>query len=895
MGRSNKRAVGQKQPKRSTDGRDVFISYAGSDRAWAEWAAWHLEEAGYSVELDVRDWSAGENVALRMNDAVESAGRILMLWSPAYFERTRFTTDEWTAPMAERPGERPRLVPVRVAEVDPPILLKPLAYRDVYDVDEDTARARLVEAVSGTRDAQGRPEFPGTAKRKRSPTRAPRLPGVLPTVWNVPRRSPLFTGRDASLIVLRERLSAGRAAVVQALHGMGGVGKTTLAIEYAHRFAGTYELVWWIDAEQPGLIGDQFTALGVAAGWVSPDAPTADPLALVRQRLRTGTSWLLVFDNANRREDLRAWVPEGHGHVLVTSRNPGWSQLAEPLPLPEFTRPESLALLRRSLPDIADESAGELADRLGDLPLAVAQAAQWLSETGMPIATYLEMLDKQTALVLSKGAPDGYPAPLAAVVETSLRRLADEDEAAVQLLTLCAFLAPEPIPLTLFTATPEALPLPLSDVAAMPMEFAETIRRIGAYGIGRLAEGTVQLHRLTQAIIRADVDPAARPGVRERLESVIAAAQPDDGRDPAHWPAWTRLLPHLTVLDPASSTHHGLRELACSASSYLISRAGDMRASRDFCEFLYTEWRKRLGPDHPHTLFAGTNLAITCQNLGLFADAHRLDLEIYDRRRRVLGDDHPDTLTSANNLAADLVKLGRYGPAEQLQRQTYEHRRRMLGDDHPHTLASADNLAGALAALGRLEEADSLGRDTYKRTRRLLGDDHPDTLKSASNLANDLSRLGRVEESEALARDAYERYRRVLGDDHPDTLAAASNLAAAVGSLGRVREAEQLYRQTSERRRRLFGDDHPDTLFSTSNLAAALSSLGRTREAEQLHRDALNRTRRVLGDGHPVTLEVAEAQAEFLLATGRPGQARKLMQWIRSQQAGQDDDSAESP
>ncbi len=869
-------------------GRDVFVSYAGSDRAWAEWAAWHLQDAGYTVELDVWDWQAGENVILRMNDALESCGCVLMLWSGEYFDRNRFTTDEWPALLAERPEERGRLVPVRVADVTPPILLKPLAYRDVYGVDEDEARARLLAAVGGPSDVHGKPEFPGSGKPKRLRAPAVRPPGVLPSVWKVPRRNPLFIGRDDSFVGLRERLGAGHAAVVQAVHGWGGVGKTTLAIEYAHRFAGAYELVWWIDAEQPALIGEQFTALGVAAGWISPTASAADPTAVVRQRLRTEPGWLLIFDNANGREDLLAWLPEGAGHVMVTSRNPGWNQLAEPLPLPEFTRAESVALLRRSLAGVTDGHAGELADRLGDLPLAVAQAALWLRETGTPVATYLEMLDKQIEVILSVGVPDGYPAPLAAVVQTSVQRLAQEDEAAGQLLTLCAFLAPEPIPTTLFTTTPDALPHPLADRVSMPVEFGETTRRVGAYGLARIGDGTLQLHRLTQAILRASLNPTDRPGLRERVETLLAAARPDDGRDPATWPIWAQLVPHVLSLDPAASTNPGFRQLACDASSYLISRGGDMEAAHHLCERLYREWQERFGADDPQALFAGTNLANTYTYLGRFAEAYRTDLVIYDQRRDLLGDDHPDTLTSAANLAVLLNRLGRHGEAEQFGRETYERHRRIFGDNHPYTLTSAGNLAGFLSDLGRHGEAEQFGRDTYEHRRRVLGDDHPETLASASNLAGVLSHLGRHGEAEQLGRDTNERLRRVLGDNHPDTLASAGNLAGILSRLGRHREAEQLGRDTNERLRRVLGDDHPHAITSAGNLAGILSDLGRHREAEQLGRDTNERLRRVLGDNHPDTLNSAHVLVQILLAMRRPGQARKLAAWIRAQNTNED-------
>ncbi|HEU4426878.1 MAG TPA: TIR domain-containing protein, partial [Pilimelia sp.] len=220
---------------------DLFISYAGPDRPWAEWAGWQLEQAGYAVELDVWDWAAGDNVVLRMNDALARAERVLVLCSPVYFERSRFTTDEWTAVMARRPDRdgRHRLVPVRVAPGDPPPILAPLVFRDVFDLGEQRARQELLAAVGGGRRPTGEPSFPGSAEAEGADA-GPRPPGTAPVLWNVPPRDPAFTGREALLGELRERLQGGQRALVQALHGMGGVGKTQLAVEYAHMFAGDY-------------------------------------------------------------------------------------------------------------------------------------------------------------------------------------------------------------------------------------------------------------------------------------------------------------------------------------------------------------------------------------------------------------------------------------------------------------------------------------------------------------------------------------------------------------------------------------------------------------------------------------------------------------------------------
>ncbi|MEU0557419.1 FxSxx-COOH system tetratricopeptide repeat protein [Dactylosporangium sp. NPDC006015] len=818
---------------------DLFVSYAGPDRAWAEWMVWHLRAGGYTVELDVWDWAAGDNVVLRMSDALDRADRVLALWSPTYFERDRFTTDEWTSVMGQRPdgtGQR-RLVPIRVAEVIPPSVLAPLVYRDVFGLNEEQSKTVLLDAVRGPRDASGRPEFPGTGKRKPPRDAAPRLPGVLPTVWNVPRRNTAFTGRAAHLVELRQQLCRGSTAVVQALHGFGGIGKTTLAIEYAHRFAGSYELVWWINAEQAALIGEQFTALGTEAAWVSGEAPTPNPVALVLQRLRVETGWLLIFDNAENRADLLPWLPQGAGHVLITSRNPGWDQAARPVPLPEFTRAESTALLRASVPALAEDRADWLADRLGDLPLAIAQAAQTLADTGLTVSDYLDLLDKQTVEILSDGTPVGYPVPLAAVVRTAMQRLTEKDSAAAQLLQLCAFLGPEPIPTDLFTdAPPATLRQPLAGAAASVLALARIIRSIGGYGLARIGEGTLQLHRLTQAIIRDIIAPTDREHLRAAAEEIVAStADLDDGRNPEHWPRWAALLPHILALDPATSDNIQFRELACHASSYLISR-GDIEAGREFADQLHATWVQRLGLDDPQALFAATNVAGANNDLGRYADAYRLDRQIYARRRALLGDDHPDTLVSAGNLAGTLRDLGRHGEALALNQDTYARRRRVLGEDHPDTLISAGNLAGTLNHLGRRGEALALHQDTYARLRRVLGDGHPHTLTSAGNLGNTLDRLGRHGEALALNQDTYARLRRVLGDDHPDTLTSAGILASTLSYLGRHSEALALRRDTHTRLRRVLGDDHPRTLQSAKGLARTLHRLGRTYDAQHLEK-----------------------------------------------------------
>jgi TIR domain/Tetratricopeptide repeat/NB-ARC domain len=788
---------------------DFFISHAGRDRAWAEWVAWHLAEAGNTVELDVWDWEAGQNFVTKMSDALDRAARVVALFSAAYFERSRYTSEEWSASLLHLPGmTEGRLVPLRIEDVPPeqiPALLRPLLSHDLFGLDELQARRALMEAVTGPDRPDARPAFPGreaAGALSRLGGSGPRLPGSAPRVWNVRARNPGFTGRDGLLVAVREQLLSGDRAVVQALRGMGGVGKTQLAAEYAHRFAGDYDIVWWIAAEQPGLIGDQVAALGAELGCAPPGADTAAAVRSVMAELRGRGRWMLVFDNANSPDEVTRWLPGGAtGHVLITSRAGGWDEIATPVEIDVFTRAESAVVLRARVAGLTDEETARLAEALGDLPLAVAQAAGYLAETGMSTGEYLELLSTRAVEILGEGHPPSYPRALAAATRLAADRLAAEDPAAADLLALCAFLAPEPVPATLIASAAKALPEPLAARAADAVVFRRLLAVISRSALARIDRDSLQMHRLTQAILRDQLAPEQMAATRARAEAILAAGHPADLTDPATWPAWARLLPHLLAADLANTADLDLRDLACDAARYLVKR-GDSRGSQALASYLYREWRGRLGTDDRHTLSAARSLAAAVRQMGRYADARQLDEDTLARRRRVLGEDHPDTLRSANGLANDLRELGEIDVARGIDQDTLNRRRRTLGDDHPDTLQSANGLANDMRALGEREATRELDQDTLARRRRVLGEDHPDTLWSASNLAADLRALGETQAARELDEGTLTRRRRTLGEDHPDTLTSADNLAADLRALGETQSADKLAGEIAKRRRK---------------------------------------------------------------------------------------------
>ncbi len=514
-------------------------------------------------------------------------------------------------------------------------------------------------------------------RRRRSPGGCRRCSPPRRGCGTSPGASHCSTGSGPGLATT----GGGRVAVT-ALHGLGGVGKTQLAVEYAHRHGANYEAVLWVDAEQTSLIAGQLAALAGRLGLPATGQVT-DDAAVVLDALRRRDGWLLVYDNAEHPAGLRPWLPAGPGHTLITSRLAGWRGLADPVEIDVMPRTEAVDLLTRRFPALDRALADALADALGDLPLALEQAAAYLDTTGTPPERHLARLRTEQARMLGKGEDLAHGGTtIAALWRVTLDALDREHPDAVRLLNLCAHLGPDPIPLALFhpdggTGSPGGSRV--ADGAEGPLftpaELDDALDTIAAYSLARRADDTLTVHRLLAAVLRAQQPDHDRQACAATVRGLLAAGLGGtDPGDPTTCPVWAPLAGHLTTAPalhpdtPTEPIHADSQSLLYKVSWHLTAR-GDYRAAASHDHAHHERNRNTLGDDHSDTLGSASNLAVNLRQLGEVGEARTLDEDTLARRRRTLGDDHPDTLRSANNLAIDLRELGEVAAAEALEEE----------------------------------------------------------------------------------------------------------------------------------------------------------------------------------------------------------------------------------
>ncbi|TDB72049.1 FxSxx-COOH system tetratricopeptide repeat protein [Micromonospora sp. KC723] len=819
----------------------IVLRHVAEDQAWAEWAQAVLTAA----DLRVLPVTPDEPAPVRAGVTY----RELRLVSRAY----RAARDR-SGPEIVPPG-----VPTLALHLDdtpPSPELTAGGWASVHDRGADAAAEQLLRLVGRPAGEPGR-AVPGA-----------RYPAVGAEVFNPPGRNVRFTGRESLLRRLREELkTAGGGAVPVALRGGAGIGKTQLAIEYAHRFRGAYDVVWWVEADPPQFVDVQVADLGRELGL--PELPTIpEKTRAVRQWLsrgerRDGTGhpvrWLLVFDNVDQYEHVKDFLPQGNGHVLVTTRNPDWGDLARAVDVEAFQRTESVTHLRARIGEesMSVTEAERVADAVENIPILVAMAGAWLADTGTPVGEYLAGLERT--------------GPETDVWGRSLRRLREQSAGAYRLLQLASVLAPE-ISLELLYGDQVARVIAPHDpvVAARVADrvderdiAAALVQRINRLALIKvdLHAQRVQVHRLLQAALRARMSDRELDEVKHDVHRILAGSRPSgEVEDPALQERLRILWPHLDGSDAVSCSDDNVRQLVIDRIRYIYLNGGYAQGEQ-YARQADKIWSTRLGelsPDSPahralrvQLLHLRFNWANLLRGLSRFEEACRLDEDTLHQQEELIGASHPYTLMTAGGYAGDLRALGRYREALERDLRTYAASVEVFGEDHRRTLISANNLAASYQMMGDFTKSRELDENTYRRLRLVLGPDHFRTLLSASNLARDLRELGEYERSVALLRGAVEGYRNIFGDQSRDVLATQANLAASLRSTGEIVAAGELLEVAYERLRASFGATDPDTLFAWLSWTANLMLLGEGERARGELVEAEQVLTQVFGVGHP--------------------------------------------
>ncbi|MEV0718403.1 FxSxx-COOH system tetratricopeptide repeat protein [Asanoa sp. NPDC050611] len=735
------------------------------------------------------------------------------------------------------------------------------------------------------------PSTPAKSAVPRQPQRSRRADET-GLIWGgVPIRNRNFTGRDNMLERLGEALrNTSKASVLpQTLHGMGGVGKTQLVVEYVYRHIDQYDLIWWIAAEQPSSVLRSLTALAERLGLATTEDRQQNARIVLDALAGGGLTWLLVYDNADDPDTLDQFLPSSGGDVIVTSRIQEWAAVGPAIEVDVFRRDESVELLRKRTRDsegnarIQEPDARALAEKLGDLPLALEQAAAWYLATAMPIKEYIELLDTHIEL-LAEGKPINYPVSVAAFVTLAMEQLRRDSPATAQLFELFAYLGGEPVAVSLLINGKDAdVTEPLRGMLRAKVQLNRAVRDLNRFGLAKVdAAQRIQVHRLVQRVLRDTMPGPLSEAALRNVRNILVQASPGDPDENPNMENHADLGPHIDTADLTNADSLDARAVVGDYARYLFI-IGDYAGSQRLAERAVRIWEKetfdpKLGPDGEMTLLARAQLANARRATGDSAGAAPLALDTYNRLRDspLLGADHEYTLITGNQLGSDLRIAGKYAEALAFDQASVDAHRRVFGaEDDTYTLRAKLNLAVDYRMIGDFAEAFRLDQEVAQYWEDAGRMDRR-SLEALMNMGRSYYGMGAYAAGVKIMEDWLEALHTVVGSNHRLALLADRTFAILLRKAGRLEESVALLRDTEQRTRSRFGANHEYTVAAAVSLGNAYREAGRLEEAQALISDALGRYKSDFGDSHPLTLVATVNDAIVKRAAGELDEAREL-------------------
>lgn len=761
---------------------------------------------------------------------------------------------------------------------------------------------------------------------------------------NVPYlRNPFFTGRNKKLKQVHEMLLLNKTVALSqpvAVCGLGGIGKTQIALEYTYLYRVEYKFIFWTNADSEESIISDYVAIARLLNLpVKNDIDVSIIKSAVLNWLETNENWLLVFDNVDKPSFLTNFMPlNPKGHVLLTSRVNFLEDIGNPFNIeiekmfPDEAREFFTKRTKReNLKPLELKALDELAYELDYLPLAIEQAGAYIRKTECTFNDYL-ISYKQNGLKLlekSKIATAKYPKSVATTWMINFEMVEQTSKASADILRVSAFLNPTKIPIEIFIKGAKELGpeiySALENVGSIPVLLFDVLETLRQYSlITHDSENhTYDIHRLVQAVLRDEMNENARYLWAERAVKAVNSVFPEIEYE--NWDLCEKLIPHVEkceeyikqfYLDTKESA-----KLLNSTGNYLYERARFQECEQFLNHALYIRekifdpnhldiaesltdsagiyWRKGkyseaeallkraleirenvLGLEHPDTAHSMHWLSIVYESEGRFSEAETLAKHSLEIREKVLGLDNSVTAISYNSLAGIYRTLGRYPEAEILVKRAIEVDEKILGADHPSTAISIDNLAALYRIQGKYSEAEPLLKRALKIFEDSLGPDHPDTGVCLDNLASFYSMQRKYIEAEPLFERSQSISEKVFGSDHPSTATSMNNLAALYQQQGKYSKAEQLYKRTLEIREKVLGSNHHDTAYSFVSLATIYQIQGKNLEANKLYLRSIDIMEKSIGENHPDFIALLASYATLLIKMKKGREATKILKRI---------------
>jgi tetratricopeptide (TPR) repeat protein/pimeloyl-ACP methyl ester carboxylesterase len=701
-------------------------------------------------------------------------------------------------------------------------------------------------------------------------------------IWNAPPRLANFVGREDLIRQLRSNLSSTKSQNICSIYGLGGIGKTGLAVEYAHRYADDYKLVWWIHADEPNSISQQLARLAMRLRL--PQSTDSERSVAALEYLRHHSNWLLVFDNAENERDISSLIPSGNGHVVITTRKTTFGSLGKTISIDVLKREESVTFLARRIAGVNKDKCSQLAEVLGDLPLALEQAAAYLDTTRMPLGTYLSLWKTRSEELLARGQVVGHDHTIATVWDLSVERVAREQPAALDLLKISAFLAPNIIPAFLFAWGAGELPEPLASAASDPLSLADVTGALTSYSLCQLLshETIVALtfHRLVQAAMRRKLSEQEKESVTgTTLRLLMHDAPSDIVLTPDDWPWWYVFMQHVLTaanhgekypsnegnvawllsraaryFDAHGQPSEGIplfeHALALAESFYgentwnvamilddlskALASVGEFKKARDTMERAQRIAESLPDDGSARSAKFKVDLAMLLRDMGRSKESRRLLKEYLQEYDKGDNDNSPTLISALATLSVTLFDLGEYDEAIIATERVIAMVAQGGGDHDLHTASILNNLGALLLRQDKKEKALECFSQSLTIHQEIYGPRHPVVAVQLNNLAAVMREQGDLVTAKELIERALSINEDTLGSKSAATLATLINLGAIVRALGDIESAETIYRTSLRDMESIHGPNHPDVGKAASNLAVMLSQADRPEEARPL-------------------------------------------------------------